>query len=552
MSLKPQPPRELPPEIAAWGAKHLSDGDLYKLVGDTLYPHYRDEDFADCYHPEGKPALSPVLLALVTIFQRREDLADRAASNAVRTRLDWKYALHLPLDDDGFDPSVLCEFRMRLLTHTAEARLFEQVLAQCTTLGLLKRRGTQRTDSTHVLAAVRALNRIELAGEAVRVALNALALVEPTWLQTHVEPEWEKRYGSPFAEWHLPQAQAERDVLVLQIGHDGQRLLQALYAPTAPPHLRELPEVDTLRQIWVQQYFIDGEQLRWRKPDNLPPATLAINSPHDAEARYSSKRSTIWVGYKVHLSETCDEDAPRLITNVELTPAPIADTDMTATIHQHLAEQNRLPNVHLMDAGYIDAEHLVTSRRDYQVELVGPVPVDSSWQARAGKGFDAGSFRMDWDGEVAICPMGKRSRRWKDEHDSNGNPTIHIEFAAADCRVCPVRAECTKSERRGRQLNIRRRETQQALQAARERQTTATFKEQYAQRAGMEGTLSLGVRSSGLRRSRYIGEAKTRLQELFIAIGLNLARVAVWLAGKRPLVKRRSAFAKLMTASRAG
>jgi transposase len=148
--------------------------------------------------------------------------------------------------------------------------------------------------------------------------------------------------------------------------------------------------------------------------------------------------------------------------------------------------------------------------------------------------------------------MGKRSRRWKEEHDSNGNPTIHIEFAAADCQACPVRAECTKSERRGRQLNIRRRETQQALRAARERQTTATFKEQYAQRAGMEGTLSLGVRMGGLRRSRYIGEAKTRLQELFIAIGLNLARVAVWLAGERPLVRRTSAFVKLMTAGSVG
>jgi transposase len=551
MSLKPQPPRAIPPEIAAWGAKHLSDGDLYKLVGDTLYPQYRDEDFADCYHPEGKPALSPALLALVTVFQRREDLADRAASNAVRTRLDWKYALHLPLDDDGFDPSVLCEFRQRLLTHAAEARLFEQVLAQCTALGLFKRRGTQRTDSTHVLAAVRALNRIELVGEAVRVALNVLAVANPAWLQMQVEPEWQQRYGAPFAEWHLPQAQAERDALLLQIGRDGQQLLQAVDALIAPPHVRELPEVETLRQIWVQQYYIQDQQLRWRKPDNLPPATLAINSPHDAEARYSSKRSTIWVGYKVHLSESCDDDAPRLITNVELTPAPVADTDMTATIHQHLAEHERLPDTHLMDAGYIDAEHLVRSRCDYQVEIVGPVPLDPSWQARAGKGFDAGSFRLDWDREVAFCPMGKRSRRWKEEHDSNGNPTIHIEFAAADCRDCAVRADCTQSTRRGRQLNIRRRETQQALKAARERQTTAAFKEQYAQRAGMEGTLSLGVRMGGLRRSRYIGEAKTWLQELFIAIGLNLARVAAWLAGERPVVRRTSAFVKLMASGSA-
>jgi transposase len=148
-----------------------------------------------------------------------------------------------------------------------------------------------------------------LVGEAVRVALNALAVADPTWLQKHATAEWEKRYGSPFAEWHLPQGQAERDALVVQIGHDGQLLLAAVYAPSAPAHLREVGAVEVLRQIWVQQYYIESEQLRWRKPDNLPPASVAINSPHDAEARYS-RRSTIWVGYKVHLSESCDDDAP--------------------------------------------------------------------------------------------------------------------------------------------------------------------------------------------------------------------------------------------------
>lgn len=179
MCLKSQSPGPIPPEVLAWGEKHLTPESPYRYVGEILFPQWKDEDFADLYHPEGKPGLSAVFLALVTIFQRYEHLSDRAAVHAVCTRLDWKYALHLPLDDDGFDPSVLSEFRPRLLVHQAEARLFEIVLAQLKERGYLKQRGTQRTDSTHVLAAVRALNRLETAGETMRAALNALAIAAP-------------------------------------------------------------------------------------------------------------------------------------------------------------------------------------------------------------------------------------------------------------------------------------------------------------------------------------------------------------------------------------
>ena len=147
MSLKPQPPRPLPPEMAIWGATHLDEDDPYKLIGDLFYEGYRDEDFADLYHKEGKPALSPMLVALVLVLQALENLSDRKAACAVECHLKWKYALHLPLDDYGFDASVLCEFRKRLLTHSAEARVFDQVLVQMQALGLLTPHGIQRTDS---------------------------------------------------------------------------------------------------------------------------------------------------------------------------------------------------------------------------------------------------------------------------------------------------------------------------------------------------------------------------------------------------------------------
>lgn len=322
MCLKPAPVRPMPTDIGTWGAKHLAAESPYRYVGDTLYSQWQEADFADLYHPEGKPALSPVLLALVTIFQRYEHLGDRAAVHAVRTRLDWKYALHLPLDDDGFDASVLCEFRQRLLDHNAEARLFDTVLTQLKTEGYFRQRGTQRTDSTHVLAMVRALNRIETVGETMRATLNAIAQAAPAWLVAHADAAWVDRYAARFDEGRLPETDAKRQALALQIGNDGYRLLAAIDAVDAPLALRDLPMVHILRQVWIQQFYQDAEQQRWRTPDELPPASVAINSPYDPEARYSSKHSTKWVGYKVHYSETCDDEQPRVITNVELTPAP--------------------------------------------------------------------------------------------------------------------------------------------------------------------------------------------------------------------------------------
>lgn len=449
MSLKPQPPAPLAPEIAAWGARHLPAASPYRLVGDTLFAEFHDADFTDLYHPEGKPGLSPVLLTFVTIFQHLEKLPDRAAVAALVTRLDWKYALHRPMDDVGFDASVLVEFRQRLLDHAAEARTFAAILAHFASMGLLTARGRQRTDSTHVLGAVRALHRLETVGETLRVALNALATTDSAWLTSCVTANVLERYTTPFQQWHLPQADAARTALATQIGTDGYQILGACWDAQTPATLRALPALDVLRRVWLQQYTFDGTTTGWRTQDDLPPAAVAINSPHDPAARYSNKRGTIWVGYKVHLSETCDDDAPRLLTNVEVTPAPQTDTSMTQVIHQHLDAANRLPAQHLVDAGYVDAEHLVASQRDYAIDLLGPVPIAANWQAKAGGGYDSTAFTIDWDARVATCPQGKPSRYWRHQRDGNDNPTVNITFAKADCAACPVQAACTTARRTG-------------------------------------------------------------------------------------------------------
>jgi transposase len=514
---------------------------------DPLGVIFSDEAFAALFPRRGQPALSPWRLALVTLMQYAEDLSDRQAADAVRSRIDWKYMLGLPLDDPGFDDSVLSEFRSRLVEGGAEERLLDVLLAHCRAQKLLQGRGRQRTDATHVLSSVRALNRLECVVETLRAARNALAIAHPEWLQTRTDPEWIERYGRRADTYHLPKAQAQRHAYAEAVGRDGYGLLDPLTAEITPPWLRELPAVETLRQVWVQQFYRVGEMGHWRTArEGLPPASLFINSPYDVHARYARKRSTTWVGYKVHLTETCDESLPHLITHVETTPAPATDRSALAGVPQALQEKEVLPSLHLVDAGYVDAEALVQSRCTYAVDLLGPAPGDGRWQARAGKGFAAGDFRVDWDQEQATCPAGKPSVQWSAGVDPGGHPVVKIQFSRLDCAACAHRTNCTRSAHAPRTITVRAREAYEALRSARAREADAEFAHEYGQRAGIEGTLSQGARAFHLRQARYVGRAKTHLQQVATAAAINLVHLAAWLAGEAPARTRQSAFVRLM------
>ena len=192
---------------------------------------------------------------MVTVLQFAENLTDRQAADAVRGGLDWKYYLGLPLDDQGFDFSVLSEFRARLVARDLERKILDLLLDRLKGLGLVSAGGRQRTDSTHVLAAIRGLNRLELAGETVRAALEALAAAVPDWLAGVIGASWQQVYGARIDNLHLPASETARAKLAEQFGRDGYHLLEAVHAPGAPGWLRELPAVQALRVIWVQQYY---------------------------------------------------------------------------------------------------------------------------------------------------------------------------------------------------------------------------------------------------------------------------------------------------------
>jgi transposase len=531
----PEPDRQIAAAIEAMYGTRRTARPLAVLIRDRLGEWLRDEDFARAFGERGRPGWSPSRLALVTVLQRAENLTDRQAADAVRVRLDWKYLLGLRAGDPGFDHTVLSEFRVRVADAGLEQVALDALLQRLVSEGLVKASGKQRTDSTHVVAAVAALNRLELAGESVRAVLEALAAAHPAWLEQRIcVADFTRRYGTPMTSWRPPASQARREELAIAYARDGYALLEAVYDSAAPAWLRELPAIDVLRRVLLQNYTrtISGgkEVIRRREKepegDGLPPGHARIASPYDLDARWGAKREEFWLGYKLHLTETCDDPPPcscrpvsaagqpaadgagagggnpsarehdqgcahlvfpNLITNVATTDATVTDNQMTGAIHEDLTEKNLAPARHYADSGYLSAALVVCELASHGIALIGPLLADTSAQARAGNGYARAEFTIDYDSKIVTCPQGKTSASWT-PCTQRGKDAIVATFSASDCGACPARSLCTSGSRR--QLSLLPRDLAHAQAAARAAETTIPFQADYARRAGVEGAMS--------------------------------------------------------------
>lgn len=546
MSLREPIDYLIPEQTAAVAHAAFPNPTPIMRMRDAFGSLFFNSDFANLYHVEGAPAYSPARLALITVFQFAEGLSDAQAAQSVGARIDWKYALALPLSQPAIDPSLLVDFRSRLIDGASELTLLNLLLERFSQEGLLRKRGRARTDATHVLAAIRTLGRLECLGETLRQALNALARVAPFWLRANMPSTWLTSYAERFDNYRLPEAKDKRNALADQIGQDGRILLQMLQRADAPQGLLDLPSVQVLATVWQQQFeqAAPGEPLRLRKASDLPESAELICSPIDAEARFSIKREIHWTGYKVHLTESCDLDAPNLILDVVTTVATTPDSVVLPQIQANLATRDLLPGEHLVDSGYVSAENLVSSAEEH-VDLIGPSRGEGGWQSRVEGGLTARQFEIDWEAKVVKCPAGALSKVWSESKGRKGQQQISVKFDTKDCGKCELRALCVGSKARARALTLLPRPQHLALRAARERQHSERFKAQYRARAGIEGTLSQGCRIADLHRTRYWGLAKTRLLHILIATALNFLRVAAWLAEKPRSRTRHSAFASL-------
>jgi transposase len=562
----PEPDRQIAAAIAAkYPGKRPRP--LAVQIRDRLGQWLADEQFAAAFGTRGRPGWSPSRLALVTVLQRAENLTDRPAAEAVRLRIDWQYLLGLGQDDPGFDHTVLAEFRARVADAGLEQVALEALLERLAADSLVKAGGRQRTDSTHVVAAVAALNRLELAGESVRAALEVLSAAHPDWVAQRVcVSDWARRYGTPLTSWRPPASQAKQDELAIAYARDGYALLEAVYGDSAPAWLRELPAIDVLRRVLVQNYsrviHADGREVirrREKEPegDGLPPGRDRIASPYDTDARRGVKREEFWLGYKLHVTETCDDAPPcscpdshgghehgcaglvfpNLITHAATTDATVTDQEMTGVIDDELAGKDLAPGRQYVDSEYLSAALVVSELARHGIALIGPMLAGTSAQARGG-GYTQQAFTIDWDRQQATCPQGAVSSKWKPTRSRDGTDAIIVRFATATCRDCPARGKCTTATWNGRQLYLRPREIRQALAGARAAQATIPFQADYARRAGIEGTMHQAA-SHGARRARYRGLPKTRLDHVYMAVALNLIRLEAYWTGT-PLDRRRT------------
>ena len=519
-------------------------GNIYMKMRDELGTFYQDSDFAELFSTRGQPAYSPWRLALIIVMQFAEGLSDRQAAEAVRSRIDWKYALSLELEDSGFDFSILSEFRLRLVEKKRESALLDKMLERFKDKGWIKARGKQRTDSTHILANVRHLNRLESVTETLRATLNEIAKVNPKWLYLRITDGWLKDYARRIEEYRLPKGEEKRNEYGALVGSRTLRLLTLIDAEDTPAEIKGLKMVKILRQMWDYQFKIKDGKVQFRVAGELPAVSERFDTPYDVEARYGNKRATTWSGYKVHYTETCDEDCPFLISNVETTTANIPDVVMGIKIHQSLQTKDLLPETHFLDAGYAEAKWIIQSAKDEKVKIIGPVRPNNQWQALSKNGFALADFQIDWEKKQVTCPMGQTATNWY-ERTLNGAENIRVRFKRTQCKNCEKRSLCTRSVLESRSLAFANQENHLILEELRRQPTNPEWQKLYNQRAGIEGTFSQAVRSFDLRKSRYIGEKKTHLHNVATAAAINIGRSYNWLEEKLREKTRVSWFAKL-------
>ncbi|MEU5431558.1 IS1182 family transposase [Streptomyces olivoreticuli] len=532
MSLWPRPGYEVPALTERVARAAFPRGSLAIRMRDALGEIFVDEEFADLFAARGHPSTSPARLVMVSVLQFAEGLTDRQAAEAVRGRVDWKFLLGLPLEDPGFDATVLSEFRTRLTGEDGQTdRLLTLLLRHLREHRLLDRGGRQRTDATHVHAAIRMLNRLELAMETMRAALETLAVAAPVWLVGHAPVAWWDRYAHRADDFRLPQSVTARTELAAAVGADGYRLLDAVHHRGAPAWLRELPALEILRQIWVQQYYRDQSGHHWRDKNDLPPGAVAIGSPYDTDARYGVKRGMGWRGFKSHFTEVCEPDAPHVIVHVATTTGTLSDVETVTARHTDLAAADLLPDRELVDAAYVSVDHILNAATIHGVDLFGPAPASHQWQTRDPDAYDLTRFTVDFDQHHVTCPTGAVSRNWRESISADGLPTIQVTFRLPDCTPCPQRARCTRSAVNARSLTFRPRPQFEAQQRLRAEQATDAWRKQYALCSGIEGTMSQASRRCHIHHARYKGLAKTHLQHVLTAMALNLVRIDAWLTG---------------------
>jgi transposase len=543
MSLRQSTLGEVPPEVLQAVKKIRGKRrNIYIEFADKLGELVDVADFSEVYSRLGQSAVSPLILLLLTIVQFNEGLSDREVMDVLPLRIDWIYLTRLPMDHEGFDPSVLTEFRARLIEGNLEELLLNKILSFAQENGYLKTR-SQRTDSTEVLAAARRLARVELILETMVHTLDVLTPVCPKLLVGIYKTfEQLQAYQQSSFQSRIPKSDEARRQLAESIGRDGMCLLAAIDRSDQSSFLNAIPAVETMRLVWTQQFDDTDDKRRgprFKKKEDLEKSSNLVGSPHDTEARLTTKRGKASFGYKVHVTETCSPGGPNLVMSVLTTPATTSDSSAFEVIERTLRAKGFRPIEHIVDAGYTKAVNMLRSLEQHGTDVVGPLRGGNQWQP-----IPTGSpnFKIDWDRQKVTCPQGKESRSWS---NAQAKDFISVKFGFEDCSACPIKPQCTKGK--ARHLELKTRDVSEFMAKTREYQKSTEFKKRYSRRSGVEGTISQHQKKGG-NRSRFMGLRKTHMQNVLIAGVINVVRLLNHMAGETLAKTRVRKFAQLSIA----
>jgi len=517
--------------------------EFFLFFARTVFPlleHYR-ERLATVYTSDnGRPAWDPVRLLGVLVLQFVLRVPDRQAAELAQYDQRWRLALHLRAEEATFDPSLLAVFRNRLVQGAQEDLAFSAVLNYLVEHGWVPKRSKQRLDSTHVRGLLSLMNRLECARETIRLLLEELEAEEAfpeAWAQyweRYVETKVDPRAQSPALE--AKSAQAGADMLAIWQAAAGRWAIVSRDAFVL------------LQRVFLENYTLDaGGQARKTR---VQP-TGAVHNPHEPEAQWSSKSTTraqSWVGYKVQVAETVQDQArppgeptANFLTAMETQNAPASEKPgMAQVLRRQQAIGLEPPAALYVDGAYVSSEALKDAR-DEGRELRGPAPASPD----RGQVFTVEAFEVHVEERYAVCPASQRSGNCSRlEEQTTGKVAYRIEWSNTVCGACPLRVQCVSAGQNHRTFVVG--ELHSLLQERRREMQTEAFKKEMQRRNGIEGTQSELVRGYGLRQARYRGFAKVRLQNYLIGAACNIRRLfrrVQWLVEQGPAMSSNAALA---------
>jgi transposase len=496
----------------------LPDDDPMVVFSNTIYPAFQDEEFAQCYSTKGRNAISPALLACVTLLQFRENLSDTETAEACVRRLDWKIALHLPVGQNvSFDSSTLCYFRRRLKENDKISLIFDMMVKLAQEKGFIKKRTKQRIDATHIISHVNRISTTDLLFRAMKCVVEEIEKKDVRYYEKQLPEHIRERYSERFSSFGL--SKEKRGEKLAEIVEDGL-YIKSLLEKVPLEKLGELKQLEIMETIFEENVIISTKEIENRvfiEAEEIQRPKQTIFDPRDTSIQMGKKGKTSWVGSKCHVVETAEKGKINFITNMIYQRANESDIKIHEKVRESNENKGFKPEKLYADSNYIDGGR-IREYRDHGQELMGYIQEEIT---KKPEGFKAENFSIDIDTLQATCPAGRVS------HSSlfHKNGKLNISFSKKTCVGCQCFEACVGSHSSKKRRIICITPHYIYVRERRVEQKRETFKKEMSVRAQIEGTVSEATRFLGLRYAKYKGEAGHQLQFYLTGAALNIKRL---------------------------